>query len=138
MARKEPKQSMAQIVKQRAEAGLGPVLMTRVLLSSNVASVGYDAKTRTLYVEFLKGYRPRVGRMQKKKLKPGETVIYKYFSVPPNIPKQMLAAPSKGKYHWRHVRGRYRYMMLGRKGWRGPVGGHRARAHKPAGFKRDR
>ena len=136
MARKQPKMSMSQIVRARAEAGMGPVVMKRVLRSSNVAAVGYDKTTRTMYVEFLKGYRPRVGRLQKKKLKPSETVIYKYFMVPPNVPRQMLASPSKGKYHWRHVRGRYRYALLGRKGWRGPQGGHRARAHKPASFSR--
>lgn len=131
---KEAKQSIAQLVKQRAESGVGVVMMTRTPKSSNVASIGYDKPTRTLYVEFLKGYRPRVGRQQKKKLKLSEVVIYKYFNVGYNIYQQMHHAPSKGKYHWRHVRGKFRYMRLGRKGWRGPVGGHRARAHKPAGF----
>ena len=134
---RENKQSLAKFVRGRAAEGAGPVVMTRTLRSSNVASVGYDEATRTLYVEFL-AVHPRRGRMQPKRLKPGSTVIYRYFNVPANIIKQLLHAPSVGHYFWIRVRGRYRYMKLGRKGWRGPVGGHRAPKRRPghATFKR--
>jgi hypothetical protein len=126
--------------------------MVRIQKSSTVAGAGYDAKSRTMYIEFLRGYKPRNGRMQKKKLRPGETVLYKYLNVDRSVYYQLLYAPSKGRFVWRRIRGRrkgmkgspydyradhpkYRYMRLGRKGWRGPVGGHAAKNTKSKAFK---
>lgn len=131
------KTSLAAFVKQRAKEGLGPVVMTRTPRSSHVASVGYDAERRTLYVEYLE-VKPRAGRPQPKRLKPGTTVVYKYFNVPPYVYTQLLHVPSVGRYLWRRVYGgKYRYVRLGRKGWRGRVGGHRAvRRPGAATFKR--
>jgi hypothetical protein len=129
MAIKEPlanKQSLAKLVRAKAAAGDGPVVMTRTRRSSNVASIGYDAATDTLFVEFLLKH-PRRGRMQPQKLKPGTTCIYKYFNVKRGVYTQMLHAPSAGHFVWVRLRGRYRYARLGRSGWRGPVGGHRAK-----------
>jgi hypothetical protein len=129
--------SLAALVKQRAKEGQGPVIMTRTPRSSHVASVGYDKERRTLYVEYLE-VKPRPGRPQPKRLRPGTTVVYKYFNVPPYIYTQLLHVPSVGKYLWRRVYGgKYRYVRLGRKGWRGRVGGHRAqRRRAPAQLKR--
>jgi hypothetical protein len=126
---KEPTQkktSLAAFVKQRAKEGLGPVVMQRTLRSSHVASVGYDAERRTLYVEYLE-VKPRRGRHQPKRLKPGATVVYRYFNVPPYIFTQALHAPSVGHYLHVRVYGKYRYTKLGRRGWRGHVGGHAAK-----------
>jgi hypothetical protein len=125
---KEPTQkktSLAAFVKQRAKEGLGPVVMQRTPRSSHVASIGYDAERRTLYVEYLE-VKPRRGRPQPKRLKPGATVVYRYFNVPPYLYTQALHAPSVGHYLWARVYRKYRYTKLGRKGWRGPMGGHAA------------
>ena len=125
---KEPakKTSLAGLVKQRAKEGLGPVVMQRTLRSSHVASIGYDKERLTLYVEYLE-IKPLRGRHQPKKLKPGTTVVYRYFNVPPYVFTQAHHAPSVGKYLHRHVYRKYRYVKLGRKGWRGKVGGHAAK-----------
>jgi hypothetical protein len=130
------KTSLAAFVKQRAKEGLGPVVMQRTLRSGHVASVGYDKERRTLYVEYLER-KPRPGRPQPKRLKPGATVVYRYFDVPPYIYTQLLHAPSVGHYLWIRVFRKYRYVKLGRKGWRGHVGG-RAALRRPgkAAFKR--
>lgn len=128
MVGREPnpkKTSLAAFVKQRAKEGLGPVVMQRTLRSSHVASIGYDAERRTLYVEYLE-VKPLRGRHQPKKLKPGATVVYRYFNVPPYVFTQAHHAPSVGKYLHRHVYRKYRYVRLGRKGWRGHVGGRAA------------
>lgn len=53
--------------------------------SSNIASVGYDALTRTLEVEF-KGRNGSPG------------AVYQYEGVPPDLPPRMMAAPSVGAF----------------------------------------
>jgi hypothetical protein len=50
------------------------------VISSNVASVGYDPSTMTLEVEFKKGG------------------VYQYFNVPPAVHAAMVIAPSVGRY----------------------------------------
>jgi hypothetical protein len=62
--------------------------------SSNIRSIGYDQKTQTLEVEFLKGG------------------IYKYFDVPRAIWAGFIGADSKGKYFIAHIKGVYRYSSL--------------------------
>ncbi len=47
--------------------------------SSMMASAGYDASTRTLEIEFVRGG------------------CYQYFDVPPSEHEALLAAPSKGR-----------------------------------------
>lgn len=55
--------------------------MKRVpVISSNVASVGYDVGTHTLEVEFKEGG------------------VYQYFDVPPAVHTGLLAAPSIGSF----------------------------------------
>ena len=48
--------------------------------SSNVASVGYDATTETLEVEFLNGS------------------MYQYYNVPENMYDRFMQDPSKGRF----------------------------------------
>lgn len=57
------------------------------LSSSMMASAGYDASTRTLEIEFVRGG------------------VYQYFDVPPSEHEALLAAPSKGRFfHTRILR----------------------------------
>lgn len=67
--------------------------------SSNVASIGYDAIENILYVEFLSkdAYAP---------------AQYMYYGVEPEIYEQMMAAPSKGRFVWTHLRDRYDYERI--------------------------
>ncbi len=62
--------------------------------SSNLRSVGYDSSTRSLEIEF------RMGR------------LYVYSNVPEAVYDGLMQAPSKGRYHHRHILGRYRYQRL--------------------------
>lgn len=64
--------------------------------SSNVHSFGYDIDTTTLYIRFLQdeGY----GR------KGGKGPLYAYFHVQPPLFTKMMAAVSKGKFIWKHIR----------------------------------
>ncbi len=57
--------------------------------SSNLSSVGYDAETETLEVEFRHGG------------------VYQYFRVPPATHRSLLEAPSLGSYFNKHVRDSY-------------------------------
>ena len=50
------------------------------VISSNVASVGYDSGTSTLEIEFKKGG------------------VYQYSNVPPAVHAGLVAAPSVGRY----------------------------------------
>lgn len=57
--------------------------------SSNLNSVGYDADTETLEVEFRNGG------------------VYQYFEVPPSTHQNLLDAPSLGSYFNSHIRNSY-------------------------------
>jgi hypothetical protein len=63
--------------------------------SSNIASVGYDADSQTLEVEFLKGG------------------IYQYFQVPQNVHEDFMASSSKGQYHHQNIKNRYPTTRVG-------------------------
>jgi hypothetical protein len=58
--------------------------------SSNIVSVGYDADSQTLEIEFSGG------------------ATYQYFQVPPNIYEEFMHASSKGKYHHQAIKSRFR------------------------------
>jgi hypothetical protein len=58
--------------------------------SSNVKSIGYDASSSTLEVEFNSGG------------------IYQYYSVPESIYSALLHASSKGSYINDHIKNRFR------------------------------
>jgi len=79
--------------------------------SSNVHSIGYDEPSMSLFVRFW--------GLSKSKRSQVAGPIYKYFNVEKRIYMQMYYAESKGKFVWERLRGRYRYAMIGRKGWRG-------------------
>lgn len=54
--------------------------------SSNLASVGYDAATATLEIEFHSGG------------------IYQYYNVPESLFHDLFNAPSKGKFFHKYIK----------------------------------
>jgi KTSC domain len=63
--------------------------MTRkAVTSSNLRSVGYDATTRTLEIEFKKS-------------------VYQYADVPLEVYEALMAAPSHGSYFIQNIRDVY-------------------------------
>ena len=69
--------------------------MDRVPVSSStIASIGYDASSMTLEIEFLKG-----GTCQ-------------YFDVPEAVYQELMAASSHGRYLHTTIKGVYRYAKL--------------------------
>jgi hypothetical protein len=59
--------------------------------SSTVASLGYDAGTMTLEVEFVTGF------------------VYQYFDVPEFEYQNLVTAESIGRYFNQNIRNSYRY-----------------------------
>ena len=57
--------------------------------SSNLRSIGYDAASQTLEVEFR------------------SHAVYQYYNVPENIWMELEAAPSKGKYYSSQIKDRF-------------------------------
>jgi hypothetical protein len=57
--------------------------------SSVLRSVGYDAGTAVLEIEFRSGD------------------VYRYFAVPPSVALNLLEAPSPGAFFNRHISDRY-------------------------------
>jgi len=112
------------------EGVAGMPVMVSDFDSSNVHSMGYDEPSRTLYVRFWKDSGSKRSQV------PGQ--IYKYFNVPKKIYMQFYYSKSKGKFIWERLRERYRYTMIGRKGWRGPVSSARPNAKNPAKNLRNR
>jgi hypothetical protein len=64
------------------------------VVSSNVSSVGYDAATQTLEVEFTSG------------------IIYQYFDVPEPVYQQLIQAASVGAFFNGNIKGSYRYARM--------------------------
>lgn len=62
--------------------------------SSNIASIGYDAATETLEVEFLSGS------------------IYQYYNLPENMYDQLMKEPSKGKFLNVYIKNAYPYSRV--------------------------
>jgi hypothetical protein len=65
-----------------------------IVESSNIASVGYDADTSTLEVEFLNG------------------AVYQYFEVSEDLYHDMLRASSPGSYLNQYVKHAYSYSQV--------------------------
>lgn len=63
--------------------------------SSALRSVGYDAGTRVLEIEFVGG------------------AVYEYTEVPRRVHEELMGAPSHGRCFGRVVRGRYPYQRTG-------------------------
>jgi hypothetical protein len=59
--------------------------------SKNIKSIGYNANTRTLRIEFKQGS------------------FYDYAGVPPEIFQQIMVAESKGKFFRAEIKGRYAF-----------------------------
>jgi hypothetical protein len=64
--------------------------------SSDIASIGYDAATETLEIEFK------------------ATGIYRYFSVPKNVAEDFQRTPSPGKFFRQHIKVKYAWEKIGR------------------------
>lgn len=70
--------------------------MQRITVSSsNISSIGYDADSNTLEIEFRSGG------------------IYRYFGVPQTVYSGLRAASSHGSYLAQHIKDRYRYEKVG-------------------------
>ena len=63
--------------------------------STNISSIGYDAATETLEIEFL------------------SSAIYQYFNVPLNMHEQLMQAGSKGKFLHIYIKNKYPYSRVG-------------------------
>ncbi len=63
--------------------------------SSAISSVGYDERSSVLEVEFRSG------------------AVYDYFKVPPKVYRELLKAPSKGRFVSRRIRDRYPFVRRG-------------------------
>ncbi len=63
--------------------------------SSNISSIGYDAGTETLEIEFLSG------------------AIYQYYNVPQNMYDQLMQAGSKGRFLNTYIKNAYPYSRVG-------------------------
>lgn len=64
------------------------------VVSSNVASVGYDTDSSTLEIEFNNG------------------TVYQYFDVSEHVYDSLVAADSVGSYLAMHIKGTYRYSKV--------------------------
>lgn len=63
--------------------------------SSNIVSIGYDAESEVLEIEFHGG------------------AVYQYDSVPTEEYEGLMDAGSHGTYFHQHINGRYTYQKLG-------------------------
>lgn len=68
-----------------------PAIERTPVKSSNLASVGYNAKARVLEIEFRHGG------------------VYRYFDVPGEIFSALMAAESKGRFFSANIRRRFRF-----------------------------
>lgn len=66
----------------------------QAVTSSNIASIGYDANSQTLEIEFLNGG------------------VYQYFDVPQHIYEGIMSADSHGQYLAKSIKGVYRYSKV--------------------------
>ena len=66
-------------------------MLAAAVESTTLATVAYDAQGQLLWLEF----RSRA--------------VYCYFGVPPAVHQDLMAAPSKGTYFNRNIRGRFPY-----------------------------
>jgi|GEM_PF-4777180 len=101
---------MRELIEQKQAIMKTLPVMDSDFSSSNVHSIGYDEPTMTLFVRFWQESKSKRSQV------PGP--VYKYFNVEKRIYMQLYYAKSKGKFVWERLRNRYRYTMIGRKGWR--------------------
>ncbi|MGW2207826.1 KTSC domain-containing protein [Streptomyces sp. NPDC001781] len=65
----------------------------KIVRSSNIVSIGYDAASMTLEVEFNSG-------------------VYRYHAVPHGAYRKLMAASSHGRYLATFIKGRYSYSKV--------------------------
>lgn len=66
----------------------------QAVTSSNIASIGYDADSQTLEIEFLNGG------------------VYQYFDVPEYVHEELMNASSHGQYLAQNIKGVYRFSKV--------------------------
>lgn len=64
------------------------------VFSSNIASIGYDASSETLEIEFQDGY------------------VYQYYNIPQGIYDALMAAPSKGRFLHSQIKDRFPFSRV--------------------------
>lgn len=69
-------------------------IVKHIVESTNLDWVGYDEKTKELYIQFKSGG------------------LYVYYKVPKNIFEDLLKAGSKGRYHNIKIKYNYAYKKL--------------------------
>lgn len=69
-------------------------LIRNPVVSTVLRSVGYDAQTHTLEIEFDSGH------------------VYQYTDVPPNVHWELMHAESHGKYFDANIRDEYTYQLV--------------------------
>jgi hypothetical protein len=72
----------------------GAMMEREAVVSSNIASVGYDEANCILEVEFKNGS------------------VYEYFDVPEHLYREFREAGSLGTFLNSHIRSRYRYQRV--------------------------
>jgi len=70
-------------------------MMREPVASSNIASVGYDAPSETLEVEFQNG------------------TVYQFYNISQGIYDQFMEASSKGKFFSTYIKNAYPYSRVG-------------------------
>jgi hypothetical protein len=63
--------------------------------SSNIVSVGYDAASETLEIEFMNGS------------------VYQYYNVPQSVYDAFIAAPSRGQFFSYQIKHMFPYSRVG-------------------------
>ena len=71
--------------------------LTPVLKSSQLAAVGYEDTTQTLYIQFYPSKHESAGP------------VYSYAHVPQKLYDELMAAESKGRYFSQVLKGRKEY-----------------------------
>jgi hypothetical protein len=65
------------------------------VVSSDIASIGYEAESETLEIEFK------------------ATGVYRYFSVPKTVAEEFQRTPSPGKFFLQNIKGKYAWEKMG-------------------------
>ncbi len=69
-------------------------MIRQTVSSSNIRSIGYDAKSKTLEIEFQDGD------------------IYQYFNIPESIYSALMSASSHGSYFHCYIKDQYQWTKI--------------------------
>jgi len=72
-----------------------PDIQRQPVVSSDIASIGYDTASQTLEIEF------------------HATGVYRYFSVPQETFDSLLATPTPGKYFLQNIKTKFAWEKVG-------------------------